>query len=71
LLRAARVHDLSLGASFMIGDRITDIIAGARAGCRTVLVQTGKHKSPPNETVDPLDRSVQPDYTCANLSEAA
>jgi len=71
LLRAAREHNLNLSASFAVGDRITDIIAGARAGCRTVLVQTGKHLAPAIETVEPLDRSVHPDYTCANLSEAA
>lgn len=71
LLRAAREHTLKLGASFMVGDRITDIIAGARAGCQTVLVQTGKHQAPPIETVEPLDESVHPDYTCASLSEAA
>jgi len=71
LLRAARELDLNLGDSFMIGDRITDIIAGARAGCRTMLVQTGKHEEPPIEMVEPLDDSVQPDHTCANLSEAA
>ena len=71
LLRAAREHNLNLGASFVVGDRITDIIAGARAGCRTVLVQTGKHQLPPIETVEPLDESVQPDHVCANLGEAA
>lgn len=70
LLRAAREHDLNLGASIVVGDRITDIIAGARAGCRTVLVQTGEHEAPPIETVEPLDESIQPDYTCANLGEA-
>jgi len=71
LLRAAREHNLNLGASFMVGDRITDIIAGARAGCWTVLVQTGEHQAPPIETIEPLDESVQPDYACANLSEVA
>lgn len=70
LLRAAREHDLDLDSSFAVGDRITDIIAGARGGCRTVLVQTGKHEAPPIETVEPLDESVQPDHTCANLGEA-
>ena len=70
LLRAAREHNLNLIASFVVGDRITDVIAGARAGCRTVLVQTGKHTAPPIEPVEPHDRSIQPDYTCANLSEA-
>jgi len=36
-----------------------------------VLVQTGRHEALPIETIEPLDRSVQPDHTCANLSEAA
>jgi len=71
LLQAAREHNLNLVASFIVGDRITDIIAGASVGCRTVLVQTGKHQAPPIETVEPLDRSIQPDHTCANLGEAA
>lgn len=71
LLRAAGEHDLDLGASFVVGDRITDIIAGARAGCRTVLVQTGKHQAAPIETVEPLDESVQPDHVCADLRAAA
>ncbi len=71
LLRAAREHNLDLGKSFMVGDRITDIIAGARAGCRTVLVQTGQHQAPPIETVEPLDETVQPDHVCADLETAA
>lgn len=71
LLRAARELDLDLSASFMVGDRITDIIAGARAGCRTILVQTGKHGKPPIETTEPLDVSVKPDHICSSLSEAA
>ena len=71
LLRAARELGLDLSASFMVGDRITDIIAGARAGCRTVLVQTGKHLEPPITTSEPLDKSIEPDYTCADLRAAA
>jgi len=70
LLRAAREHDLNLERSFVVGDRITDIIAGARAGCRTVLVQTGKHQSPPIEMIEPLDESVHPDYVCSDLGAA-
>ncbi len=71
LLRAAREHKLGLGGSFAVGDRITDIIAGTRAGCRTVLVQTGKHRAPPIETAEPLNKSVQPDHVCPNLTAAA
>ncbi len=71
LLRAARELNLDLQTSFMVGDRITDIIAGARAGCRAVLVQTGKHLEKPIETSEPIDTTVEPDYVCADLSAAA
>jgi D-glycero-D-manno-heptose 1,7-bisphosphate phosphatase len=71
LLKAAQEHAINLKASFMVGDRITDIMAGARAGCRTVLVQTGKHLFPPIETAEPLDRTIEPDHTCADLKTAA
>jgi D-glycero-D-manno-heptose 1,7-bisphosphate phosphatase len=71
LLRAAREHELDLKTSFVVGDRITDIIAGARAGTRTVLVQTGRHAAPPIETAEPLDPSVKPDHVCGSLAQAA
>src|SRR5258706_11955307 len=71
LFQAIAKHDLDLSRSFMIGDSITDIIAGFRADCRTILVQTGKHLEPPIETSDPLDHSVVPDYSCADLGAAA
>ena len=70
LLRAAQELHLDLGASYMVGDRISDIIAGQRAGCRTILVQTGMHTAPPIETVEPLDEPVQPDHVCADLRAA-
>ena len=38
LLQAAHELNLDLGQSFMVGDRMTDIQAGAAAGCTTVLV---------------------------------
>lgn len=42
MLRAAAADlNLDLSASWMIGDRETDLQAGAAAGCRTVLVRTG------------------------------
>ena len=71
LRRAAEDFALDLRASFLVGDRITDIAAGAAAGCRTVLVQTGKHRAPPIHTPEPLDPSLKPDWTCADLPAAA
>jgi len=38
LLWAAEEHQIDLPASFMIGDRWSDVIAGERAGCRTLLI---------------------------------
>lgn len=71
LLRAAHDHFIDLANSYMVGDRITDIIAGARADCRTVLVETGAHQLPPIQTSEPLDTSISPDYTCRDLDDAA
>lgn len=71
LLQAARELDIDLAQSFMVGDRITDVIAGHRAGCQTVLVQTGRHVDAPIETSEPLDRTIIPDLICPNLAEAS
>ncbi len=38
LLKAAEEHDIDLAASWMVGDRQTDVDTGRAAGCRTVLV---------------------------------
>ena len=40
LTRAAKEHDISLPDSYMVGDTERDIMAGKRAGCKTVLVLT-------------------------------
>ena len=39
LLRAAAELDLALEGSWMVGDSDSDVEAGRRAGCRTVLVE--------------------------------
>ena len=41
ILQAARDLNLDLGKSFMIGDSLSDLQAGWRAGCRAALVLTG------------------------------
>ena len=48
-------------ASIMVGDRWRDIEAGRRAGCATVLVESGGH--------EPL--AHEPDVRVASLAEAA
>lgn len=41
LLQAAREHHIDLAASWMIGDKRSDVEAGSKAGCRSILVRTG------------------------------
>lgn len=41
ILRAAAKMGLDLARSVLVGDKVSDLEAGARAGCRTVLVRTG------------------------------
>jgi D-glycero-D-manno-heptose 1,7-bisphosphate phosphatase len=41
VLKAAREHALDLRQSWFVGDILDDIEAGARAGCRTVLIDNG------------------------------
>ena len=71
ILRAASELGLDLEASFLVGDRMTDIAAGAAAGCRTVLVETGRHRAPQIVTVDPIDPGLRADHTSASLVDAA
>jgi D-glycero-D-manno-heptose 1,7-bisphosphate phosphatase len=71
LLRAAGELDLDLGRSYMIGDRLSDIAAGAQAGCRTVLVRTGARLEPPIESPDPPDPGLRADWECDDLEAAA
>jgi D-glycero-D-manno-heptose 1,7-bisphosphate phosphatase len=64
LLAAARDHNVDLGASWMIGDTDADILAGAAAGCRTILVETEGSDHKRNDAADPSG-------TVATLAEAA
>ncbi len=41
LLDAAATHSIALDRSWMIGDILDDVETGARAGCRTILVDRG------------------------------
>ena len=41
LVQAAAELNLDLPNSWMIGDRISDVLAGLNAGCRSIRVRTG------------------------------
>lgn len=42
LLEAAERLEVDLDRSFLVGDAASDLEAGARAGCETILVRTGR-----------------------------
>jgi D-glycero-D-manno-heptose 1,7-bisphosphate phosphatase len=65
ILEAAAEHGLDLPASFAIGDKKSDILAGQAAGCRTILVQTGAAGSGEN------DLQARPDHVASDLLAAA
>jgi len=41
LLEAEKNHQLDLSASWIIGDKASDVEAGINAGCKNILVRTG------------------------------
>ena len=45
ILRAALELDIDLTRSYMVGDHLKDVIAAHRAGCKGMLVMTGRGKS--------------------------
>jgi D-glycero-D-manno-heptose 1,7-bisphosphate phosphatase len=67
LSRAARDLGVSLHDSYMVGDGLTDIEAGARAGCRTIFV--GQWKCEHGQFIHP--RSLRPSLLAKDLWEAA
>ena len=44
LLQAAKEHTIDLQNSYVIGDKLSDIEAGEKAGCHTIMVLTGHGK---------------------------
>ena len=66
LLQAARDMGIDLSQSWMIGDGLTDIQAGKRAGCRTILI--GRMKCELCAMMDEQD--CRPDFIASDLQEA-
>lgn len=69
LMQAREDLAIDLGQSFMIGDRMSDVLAGQRAGCRSILVRTGAHEAKPIKS-DLCMEGVRPDAAFDKLAEA-
>jgi hypothetical protein len=63
LLDAAKDMDIDLKQSWMVGNSPSDVEAGARAGCRTIILDSRGHE----QKIKPGERV--PDYRAVNLKE--
>ena len=66
LLKASHDFDISLSQSYMVGDGLTDIEAGSRAGCRTIFI--GRWKPEYSQFIQPSD--LRPRFVAKDLREA-
>ncbi|HLC52912.1 MAG TPA: HAD-IIIA family hydrolase, partial [Candidatus Nanoarchaeia archaeon] len=69
ITRAAKEHSIDLSQSWMIGDKITDIVAGKNAGCRTILIHTPASYET-NVSGKTVDKNIRADYEVGNIAEA-
>ena len=67
--QAARELDLDLSRSWFVGDILGDVEAGKAAGCRTILVETGKPEEEKEKGALPI--ASRPDHRARDLTEAA
>ncbi|MFH1884328.1 MAG: HAD-IIIA family hydrolase [Planctomycetota bacterium] len=63
LLRAAEEMDIDLGQSWCVGNSISDMKAGSRAGCKTILIDLPSHQ----QQLEP--GQPRPDYKAVNIKE--
>ena len=63
LLAAGKDMDIDLTESWMVGNSTSDIEAGARAGCRTIMLAGRTHE----QKIQPGEPG--PDYRAVNLKE--
>jgi len=68
IFKAAEDFGVNLSESFVIGDSSRDILAGKKAGCKTILVLTGNG---PLARMELENLKVKPDLVSENLLDAA
>jgi len=67
LLMAARDFKLNLRECYMVGDGLTDVVAGRSAGCKTILI--GSLKCDMCKLMDVM--GVKPDHIVPSLNHAS
>jgi D-glycero-D-manno-heptose 1,7-bisphosphate phosphatase len=66
LKQAAKEFKFNLKKAYFIGDTIVDVLTAQAAGCRSILVLTGKEKQ-----ANQKDWEVKPDFVFKDIYEAA
>lgn len=66
LLKASKEHKIDLKNSYLVGDTLTDIQAGEKAGCTTFLL--GNHKCDLCKFME--EKNVRPDFIVKDLYQA-
>lgn len=64
IMRAQAEHNIDLSKSWVIGDKTSDVKMGENAGCRAILVQTGK-------AGQDGEFKISPTYQAKDLLDAA
>ena len=67
LRQAEKELDADLGRSYVIGDRIADVLAGKNAGAKGILVLTGYGA---NSVEECREQGIVPDYIAPSVAEA-
>lgn len=67
IVSLAAEYGIDLTETYFVGDALTDIMAGKAAGCRTLLVRTGRGVE---QLAHPDWARYSPDHVAANLPEA-
>lgn len=60
--QAMQEFEIDMAASYMVGDRVADILCGQNAGLKTVLLESGYGTAR-------LEQPVKPDMICENLAK--
>ena len=71
LLRAAAEHPIDMASSYCIGDKCRDVIAGKRAGCRTLLIIPEAQSLSPKAIHSQFPCRESVDSVAGSLYEAA
>ncbi len=66
--QAEKDFKISMDGSYMIGDKLIDIEAGKKAGCKTILVNNTLGNT--ENTENNINILQKPDFECANLLDA-